>query len=145
MKRTRCINGLSEKIIFQDKWAILEPKIVHPHNSGSTLWIFKIFCTMKGSQRYMNIILIVFLKKILFIASGPFCTWKLWICSKIFLNFPQYSKRGEKEKSTICNFGKCSQIFIFILLCLIFSYFSILFIYVINCKIASSIYNIFDF
>ena len=36
--------------------------MAHPHNSGSTLRIFLKFCTMKGAQRYMELILMVFQK-----------------------------------------------------------------------------------
>ena len=43
MKETRVINRLSEKNSHLGKWAILGPKIVHPHNSGSTGRIFKNF------------------------------------------------------------------------------------------------------
>ena len=32
------------------KWAILGPKIVHPHNSGSVGKIFEKFCPMKGAN-----------------------------------------------------------------------------------------------
>ena len=50
----------TKKKIFQDKWAILSPKMAHPHNSGSTLRIFLKFCRMKGANRYMKILLVVF-------------------------------------------------------------------------------------
>ena len=39
------------------------PKIAHPHNSGSALRIFKKSCRMKGANRYMKILLVVFLEK----------------------------------------------------------------------------------
>ena len=32
------------------KWAILGPKMVHPHNSGFTVRTFVKFCTMKGAN-----------------------------------------------------------------------------------------------
>ena len=33
------------------KWAILGPKIAHPHNSGSAGRVFFKFCIMKGANR----------------------------------------------------------------------------------------------
>ena len=42
----------------------LRPKMVHPHNSGSTVRIVLQCCTIKGAKRDMGIILMVFLKKI---------------------------------------------------------------------------------
>ena len=44
MKETRLINRFSEKILI---WAILGPKIAHPHNSGST---GRILHNEKGQQ-----------------------------------------------------------------------------------------------
>ena len=38
---------LFSKIIVWGKWKILDPKIVHPHNSESSLN----FCTMKRANR----------------------------------------------------------------------------------------------
>ena len=35
MKETRLINRFSERNSRLGKWAILGPKIAHPHNSGS--------------------------------------------------------------------------------------------------------------
>ena len=49
-----------QKSIVHDKWAILVPKIAHPHNSGSALRIFLKFCSMKGANRYMKILLVLF-------------------------------------------------------------------------------------
>ena len=43
-----------------DKWAILGPKIVHPHKSGSAERIFLKFCTMKGAKRQMRMMLVIF-------------------------------------------------------------------------------------
>ena len=51
------------KNFIQDKWAILGPKMAHPHNSGSALRIFLKFCRMKGANRYMKILLVVFREK----------------------------------------------------------------------------------
>ena len=33
------------------KWAILGPKIVRPHNSGTIRRIFLTFCSMKGTDK----------------------------------------------------------------------------------------------
>ena len=56
------INGFSEKILIWGKWAILGSKMARRLNPGSILRIFLKFCTMKGAERYMEHILIVFLK-----------------------------------------------------------------------------------
>ena len=34
------INNLPKKTFVWDKWTILGPKMVHPHNSGSAVRIF---------------------------------------------------------------------------------------------------------
>ena len=47
MKETRLINRFSKKNSDLGKWAILGPKIVHPHNSGSAGRIFLKFCPVK--------------------------------------------------------------------------------------------------
>ena len=57
-------NGLYQKSFVQDKWAILDPKMAHPRNSGSALRIFLKFCRMKGADRYMKILLVAFQEKI---------------------------------------------------------------------------------
>ena len=44
------------------KWAILGPKIAHPHNSGSAGIIFLTFYTIKGANRWMRMILIILQK-----------------------------------------------------------------------------------
>ena len=47
--------------------------MVDPHNSGSAVRIFLKFCAMKGADRQMKMILIVFSKKkYLFWVNGPF-------------------------------------------------------------------------
>ena len=51
MKETRIINRFSEKSSNLRKWAILGPKIAHPHNSGSAGRIFLKFCAIKGAIR----------------------------------------------------------------------------------------------
>ena len=49
--------GLCQKNFFQDKWAILCPKMAHPDNSGSALRILLRFCRIKGDNRCMKILL----------------------------------------------------------------------------------------
>ena len=56
-------NDLYQKSFVQDKWAILGLKMAHPHNSGLALRIFLKFCRMKGANRYMKILLVVFCEK----------------------------------------------------------------------------------
>ena len=48
MKETSLINRFSEKNSHLGKWAILGPKIVQPHNSGSAGRIFLKFAQWKG-------------------------------------------------------------------------------------------------
>ena len=64
MKGTRFINRLSEKNYHLGKWVIVRPKIAHPHNSGSTGRIFLKFCTMKGANPYIKMILVIFQKNL---------------------------------------------------------------------------------
>ena len=92
MKETRLINRFSEKNPHLGKWALLGQKIVHPHNSGSAGRNFLKFYTMKGDNRQMRMILIIFQKKIV---------WGKWtiinpkivhphnsgLAVRIFLNF----------------------------------------------------------
>ena len=56
MEKARLINMFSEKIL------ILRPNIGHPHNSVSPGKIFLKFCTKKGANRKMRMILIIFQK-----------------------------------------------------------------------------------
>ena len=56
-------NGLYQKHFVHDKWSILGPKIAHPHNSGLALRISLKFSRMKGTDRYMKILLVVFGEK----------------------------------------------------------------------------------
>ena len=68
------INDLSEKILVWGKWVISDPEChILPHSSGSAVRIVLQFCTMKGAKRDMGIILMVFLKEILFRAI-----WSFW-------------------------------------------------------------------
>ena len=48
----------------------LGPRKVYPYNSGSSVGIALQFYTMKGAKRGMEIILLLFLKKILFRQFG---------------------------------------------------------------------------
>ena len=48
------------------------PKMVHPHNSGSAAMIVS-YCIMRGAKREMEIIVMVFLEKILLGAI-----WSFW-------------------------------------------------------------------
>ena len=43
------------KYFVQDKWAILDPKIAHSHNSGLGLRIFKNFCRLKGTWKFYQL------------------------------------------------------------------------------------------
>ena len=63
MKETKLINRFSEKDSYLGKWAILGPKIVRHHNSGSPGRIFLKFYTMNEANRKTRIILILFKKK----------------------------------------------------------------------------------
>ena len=63
MNVTRFSSRFSEKILFPGKRVILGIKMVRPHNFGSAVRIFLKFCTMKGTKRYIKLILMVFLKK----------------------------------------------------------------------------------
>ena len=62
MKEIRLNNRFSEKNYHLRKWAIFDPKIAHPHNSGSAGRTFLKFCTMKGANRQIKVILIIFQK-----------------------------------------------------------------------------------
>ena len=53
----------TKKILFRTNWAILGPKMAHPHNSGLALRIFLKFCRMKGANRQMKLMLMIFFKK----------------------------------------------------------------------------------
>ena len=63
MKETMLITRFSKENSHLGKWAILGPNIVHPHNSGSAERLFFKFCTMKGANRQMSVMLIIFQKK----------------------------------------------------------------------------------
>ena len=57
---------------FLKFWIILSPKMTRPQNFRSDVSIFSKFCSSKGTKRYMELILMVFLKKFSFEAIGPF-------------------------------------------------------------------------
>ena len=66
------MNGFVKKILFLGEMGHFGFKMAHHHNSGSALRIFFFeICIMKGAKLYMQIILVVFPKKI-FWANGPF-------------------------------------------------------------------------
>ena len=65
-----------KKVLVCVKWTNLDPKMTHPHNSGSTLRIFLKFCTLKGANMQMEIILMIFTKDFLFGANGALWTQK---------------------------------------------------------------------
>ena len=61
---------------FSEKKNISFGEIAHPHNSGSAGRILLQFCTMKGANRQMRIIVIIFKKKKSFGADGQFWVQK---------------------------------------------------------------------
>ena len=96
------MNYFSKKIIFGEKWTILNPilgsKMAHAHNSGSAVRIFSKFCTMKGANRYIKIILMAFPKKSCFRQMdhlGPKMTHPLDLPSGLFYNFTK--RKGPTE------------------------------------------------
>ena len=73
-----------QKCFVHDKWAILGPKMTHPHNSGLALRIFLKFCRMKGANRYMKILSVFFF---FFEKKNSFrAIWAFW-SSSYFLMF----------------------------------------------------------
>ena len=54
----------TKKVLSRTNWAILGQKMARPHNSGLALRIFLKFCRMKGANRHMKILLVVFREKI---------------------------------------------------------------------------------
>ena len=53
----------SEKLFIGEKWAVLDPKMLHDHNSLSIQRFFYNIFTVKEAKRYIKIILMVFQKK----------------------------------------------------------------------------------
>ena len=66
----------TKKNFVQDKWAILGPKMAHPHNSGSALRIFLKFWRMKGTNRYIKILFVVFREKNSFVGNFIFLAFR---------------------------------------------------------------------
>ena len=54
--------------------------MAHPYNSGLALRIFLKFCRMKGANRYMKNLLVVFLEKIHFRQFVLFSLWAIFYC-----------------------------------------------------------------
>ena len=80
--------------------------MAHPHDSGSAVR----FSTMKGANRYMEIILTTFPKKILFRADRPFRTQKgmfsqLWICCKDCFTI-LHKERGQERHGNFTGFSE---------------------------------------
>ena len=72
----------------------LRPKMARPQNTGSAVKIVLQCCTMKGEKRDMEIILMVFLKKIYLGQFGHFtpkmvCPHNFGSASGFFFNFAQ--------------------------------------------------------
>ena len=49
--------------LFRTNWAILGQKMAHPHNSGLAIRIFFKFCRIKGANKQMKLMLMIFFKK----------------------------------------------------------------------------------
>ena len=74
----------------------------HPHNSGSTLRIFLKFCTVKGADRYMEI---------MFGSNGSFKTQngtssRFWICCKDCVTMLPNEKGKERHRNYINGFSE---------------------------------------
>ena len=88
--------GLLKKILFWDKWAILGLKAKHSNNLAFTERILLKFCIMKKTISYMETVLMVFLKILLFGVNGPFLVKKwctlitLYLLWRFFWNFAQW-------------------------------------------------------
>ena len=48
-----------KKVLVWGKWTNLDPKMSHPHNSETPLKIFLKFCTLKGSNMQMEVMLMI--------------------------------------------------------------------------------------
>ena len=53
----------SNNNLYQEKWAIWSPQMAHPHNSGSTLRVFLKFFRLKGVNKFMKNLFVVFREK----------------------------------------------------------------------------------
>ena len=73
----------------------LKPKMAHPHNPGSAVGIVLQCCAVKGASRDIEVVLMVFLKKILFwgnlviLAQKWYILITLDLLSGFFKNFAQ--------------------------------------------------------
>ena len=63
------INDFYQKNFVHGNWAILGPKVDQLLEE-----FFEKSCVVKGANRYMEIILMAFLEKCLFVANEPFRT-----------------------------------------------------------------------
>ena len=61
-----------KKMVLLGKWVILDPKIMHRHNSGSALTMFLKFYLVKKVKRYVKIISVVFVKNLSLSQLGDF-------------------------------------------------------------------------
>ena len=79
-RKMRVILIIFQKMFVWGKWTILDPKMAHSHNSWSALRIFLKFNKIKGANRYMKILLVVFREKkfilgnLIFLAFRSFFT-----------------------------------------------------------------------
>ena len=53
----------TKKNLFMTNGVILDLQMAHPHNAGLGIRIFLKFYRMKGANRYMKILLVVFPEK----------------------------------------------------------------------------------
>ena len=53
----------TKKIFFQEKLFILGLKMANPHNFVEALRIFLKFCRMKGANRCMKVLIVIFREK----------------------------------------------------------------------------------
>ena len=64
--------GFLKKIIFRGKEAIFGLKMACPHHFCSSVRIFLKFCQLKGTERYMENVLMAFVKKFPIRANGRY-------------------------------------------------------------------------
>ena len=70
------LTGFLEKNPIWGNKPFWAQKNAHPHSSGSAGIICLKFCAMKGANRKMRMMSIIFPQKKLFAANGPFCAQK---------------------------------------------------------------------
>ena len=93
------------------------PETAHPHNSGLALRIFLKLCRMKGANRYIKILLVVFSRKkfiwgsLIFLAFMSFFT--VWLdmvnLSKATANWILKQSRHDFSGKHLCG-GYCMDI-----------------------------------